>query len=61
MLVCRKWCLLDPRWNGAWKRQPKKRKAFMKQARMFSAAAKEAHNSKVRMTYGKLARLNYTE
>jgi hypothetical protein len=53
--------LLEPRWNRAWKRQPKKRKNFMKQARMFSTAAKEAHNSKVRMTYGKLARLNDSE
>ena len=53
--------LLDPRWNGKWKKKPRERKAFMKKAKMFSAAAKEAHNSKVRMTYGKLARLNYSE
>ena len=52
---------MDPRWNGAWKRQPQKRKDFMMKAKKFSAKAKAAHNSKVRMTYGKLARLNDSE
>ena len=53
--------LLDPRWNGKWKKKPRERKALMKKAGMFSAKAKAAHNSKVRMTYGKLARLNDSE
>ena len=34
---------------------------FMKTAKKFSAKAKAAHNSKVRMTYGKPACLNDSE